>query len=121
MKLLTVLCALMFSVAGLAQVAPSGPRPFPEPRSGDFTARDFRIQSGGRLDVRIHYYTLGSPVKGANGRISNAVLILHGTGGSGRSLLGPTFAGVLFCSACLLDATKYFVISPDNIGHGESS
>jgi homoserine O-acetyltransferase/O-succinyltransferase len=60
-------------------------------------------------------------VKGANGQIGNAVLILHGTGGSGRSLLGPTFAGVLFCPGCLLDATKYFIISPDNLGHGSSS
>ena len=112
MKTLSFVAALLLNAAAFGQVAP---------KPADFTVRDFRFQTGDRLDVRIHYYTLGSPTKGADGRINNAVLILHGTGGSGRSLLGPTFAGVLFCSGCLLDATRYFVISPDSIGHGDSS
>jgi homoserine O-acetyltransferase/O-succinyltransferase len=121
MNRLVVLLALFWSMAAFAQVTPDGPRSFPEPSPGNFTEHDFRFQAGDHLDIRIHYYTLGSPVKGANGQIQNAVLILHGTGGSGRSLLGPTFAGVLFCPGCLLDATKYFIISPDNLGHGNSS
>ena len=69
----------------------------------------------------MHYTTLGKPVKDASGRTTNAVLILHGTGGSGHSLLRPIFAGVLFGPGQLLDATKYFIILPDNIGHGKSS
>src|SRR5436305_851074 len=98
MKILSFVAALLLSAAAFAQVAAT---------PADFTIRDFRFQTGERLDVRIHYYTIGSPVRGADGLVNNAVLILHGTGGSGRSLLGPTFAGALFCPGCLLDATKY--------------
>jgi homoserine acetyltransferase len=117
MKRLVVL-ALFWSVPAFAQ---AGSSTFPQPQPHDFTERDFQFKTGDHMDTRIHYYTLGSPVKGADGRVGNAVLILHGTGGSGTSLLGPTFAGMLFCSGCLLDATKYFIISPDNLGHGSSS
>ncbi len=69
----------------------------------------------------MHYTTLGKPAKDASGRTTNAVLVLHGTGGSGRGLLRPIFAGVLFGPGQLLDATRYFIILPDNIGHGKSS
>ena len=117
MKVPTLLSALLLSAVAAAQNAST----FPDPKPADFLARDFRFKSGERLDVRIHYYTIGTPVRGSDGHVKNAVLILHGTGGTGRSLLGPTFAGVLFCKGCLLDATKYFVVSPDNIGHGSSS
>ena len=72
-------------------------------------------------EVRMHYSTLGKPAKDASGRTTNAVLILHGTGGSGHSLLRPIFAGVLFGPGQLLDANKYFIILPDNVGHGQSS
>jgi len=72
-------------------------------------------------EVRVHYTTLGKAVKDANGRTTNAVLVLHGTGGSGRQFLRPIFAGVLFGPGQLLDAKKYFIILPDNIGHGKSS
>ncbi|MGH9564978.1 MAG: alpha/beta fold hydrolase, partial [Candidatus Angelobacter sp.] len=68
-----------------------------------------------------HYYTLGTPQKDANGKVKNAVLILHGTTGSGRQFLNDHFAGVLFGPGQLLDAAKYFIILPDNIGHGDSS
>ena len=117
MKRLVIL-ALVWSVSVFAQ---SSPGRFPQPVPHDFTAPNFQFKTGDHLDTRIHYYTLGSPEKRADGKVGNAVLILHGTGGSGRSLLGPTFAGMLFCSGCLLDATKYFIISPDNLGHGSSS
>lgn len=69
----------------------------------------------------MHYHTLGKPVKDVSGRTTNAVLILHGTGGTGGGLLIPIFAGVLFGPGQLLDAAKYFIILPDNVGHGKSS
>jgi homoserine O-acetyltransferase len=69
----------------------------------------------------MHYHTLGKPVKDASGRTTNAVLVLHGTGGTGGGLLIPIFAGVLFGPGQLLDAAKYFIILPDNVGHGKSS
>lgn len=101
-----------------AKVAPT----WPTPQEGDYVVHDFHFQSGETLpQVRLHYYTLGNPVKDANGRTSNAVLILHGTGGSGSSFLRPIFSGVLFGPGQLLDATKYFIILPDNVGHGKSS
>jgi homoserine O-acetyltransferase/O-succinyltransferase len=95
---------------------------WPAPQAGDYTVHDFHFQSGETLaEVRVHYTTLGKPVKDANGRTTNAVLILHGTGGTGTGLLRPIFAGVLFGPGQLLDASKYFIILPDNIGHGKSS
>jgi len=91
-------------------------------QEGDFVVHDFHFQSGETLpEVRLHYTTLGKPAKDANGRTTNAVLILHGTGGDGRGFLRPIFAGVLFGPGQLLDANKYFIILPDNLGHGQSS
>jgi homoserine O-acetyltransferase/O-succinyltransferase len=88
----------------------------------DYTVRGFRFDSGQTLPtLRLHYATLGSPRRSASGRVTNAVLILHGTGGSGRQFLGANFAGVLFGPGELLDANKYFIILPDEIGHGRSS
>jgi len=72
-------------------------------------------------ELRLHYTTIGSPVKNAAGAVTNAVLIMHGTGGSGRGFLSPTFGGELFGAGQLLDATKYYIILPDDIGHGNSS
>jgi len=69
----------------------------------------------------MHYHTLGKPEKDASGQTINAVLVLHGTGGTGGGLLIPIFAGVLFGPGQLLDAAKYFIILPDNVGHGRSS
>jgi homoserine O-acetyltransferase len=89
---------------------------------GDFTVHNFHFQSGETLaDVHMHYTTLGKPVKDASGRTANAVLILHGTSGTGATFLRPIFAGVLFGPGQLLDATKFFIILPDNVGHGKSS
>lgn len=95
---------------------------YPEPSSGDFIMRDFRFKSGEVLpELRIHYRTIGTPKRDASGRALNAVLILHGTGGSGESFLTDYFAGELFGPGQLLDATRYFIILPDGIGHGNSS
>lgn len=92
------------------------------PVEGDFVARDFRFQSGETLaELRLHYTTLGKPARDTQGRVTNAVLILHGTGGSGRQFLQPQFAGVLFGPGQLLDASRYYIILPDGIGHGKSS
>jgi homoserine O-acetyltransferase/O-succinyltransferase len=97
-------------------------RTWPTPQESAFIIHDFHFQSGETLpEVRMHYTTLGKPMKDASGHTTNAVLVLHGTGGSGSGLLRPIFAGVLFGPGQLLDATKYFIILPDNIGHGKSS
>ena len=94
----------------------------PEAQEGDFLARDFRFHSGETLpELRLHYRTLGRLARDAQGRATNAVLILHGTGGSGRQFLVPQFAGVLFGPGQLLDTSRYFIILPDGVGHGGSS
>ncbi len=95
---------------------------YPAPKDGTFVVKDFQFKSGERLaEVRLHYYTLGSPQKDPSGTIRNAVLILHGTGGTGKQFLTPNFGGELFGPGELLDAGKYFIILPDNVGHGGSS
>src|SRR5260370_41987795 len=86
------------------------------PQDGDYVLRDFHFKSGETLpELRMHYMTLGKPVPDAKGRVTNAVLILHGTGGSGRQFLAPQFADVLFGTGQLLDTNRYFVILPDNV------
>ncbi len=92
------------------------------PTRGDFTIRDFAFESGELLpELRIHYATLGSPSRDKTGEVRNAVLILHGTGGSGKAFLRDQFAGELFEPGQLLDASKYYIVLPDGIGHGQSS
>jgi homoserine O-acetyltransferase len=94
----------------------------PRPQEGDYVIHDFHFASGETLpELRMHYSFLGKPKKDAQGRVTNAVLIMHGTGGSGRSLINERFSGVLFGKGQLLDAEKYFIILPDGIGHGKSS
>lgn len=89
---------------------------------GDFVLRNFRFQSGETMpELRLHYTTLGLPMRDANGVVRNAVLILHGTGGSGHQFLRPQFAGVLFKPGGLLDPARMYIILPDDIGHGKSS
>jgi homoserine O-acetyltransferase/O-succinyltransferase len=98
------------------------PSQSPTPKGGDYVSHDFHFKSGETLpELRIHYATFGSPARDANGRVTNAVLLLHGTSGTGEQFLLPQFAGVLFGPGQLLDITRYYVILPDNIGHGKSS
>ncbi len=101
---------------------PSSRAPFPDLASGDFTIRDFRFASGETLpELKIHYRTIGTPRRDAKAAVRNAVLVLHGTTGSGRAFLSDNFAGVLFGPGQLLDAARYYLVLPDGIGHGESS
>jgi homoserine O-acetyltransferase/O-succinyltransferase len=95
---------------------------YPKPVEGDYLIRDFKFTSGESLpELRIHYYTLGTPRRDAHGVVRNAVLILHGTTGSGAQFLRPIFAGELFGPGEPLDAARYFLVLPDGIGHGKSS
>jgi len=95
---------------------------YPAPAQGDFVVQNFRFASGEKLlELRVHYRTLGTPQRDAQGVVRNAVLILHGTGGSGAQFIRPEFAGALFGAGQLLDAGRYFIILPDGIGHGQSS
>lgn len=92
------------------------------PQEDDYIAHDFHFKSGETLpELRLHYRTLGAPVRDAKGHVTNAVLILHGTGGQGSTFLQPIFAGALFGPGQLLDAARYYIIIPDNVGHGRSS
>jgi homoserine O-acetyltransferase/O-succinyltransferase len=93
-----------------------------QPTEGDFVAHSFKFESGEQLpDLRLHYRTLGQPIRNSRGEITNAVLLLHGTTGSGAQFLVPQFAGELFGPGQPLDVTHYFIAIPDNIGHGKSS
>jgi homoserine O-acetyltransferase len=94
----------------------------PKPVEGDFVVHEFHFRSGEVLpEMRLHYATYGKPEKDASGRVTNAVMVLHGTGGSGQQFTGANFAGVLFGPGQLLDASRYFIILPDSVGHGHSS
>ena len=95
---------------------------YPPTIEGDFVVHNFKFKSGQSLpDVRLHYTTLGKPAQDAQGRTTNAVLILHGTGGSGQQFLAPYFANELFNPGQILDASRYYLILLDGIGHGKSS
>src|SRR6266436_10324846 len=95
---------------------------YPAPDSGDYVIPDFHFQSGESLpELKIHYRTLGTPQRDEKGIVKNAILILHGTTGNGSNFLRAEFAGELFGAGQLLDARRYFIILPDNIGHGQSS
>jgi len=94
----------------------------PGTTEGNFVVHNFTFRSGESLPaVRLHYTTLGKPVRDARGHTTNAVLILHGTGGTGHQFLAPYFAGELFGAGQLLDASRYYLVLVDGIGHGKSS
>ena len=95
---------------------------YPPPIEGDYTIRDFKFASGETLpELKVHYRTLGKAEKDAQGKTINAVLIMHGTTGSGAQFIRPEFAGELFGKDQPLDAAKFFIVLPDGIGHGKSS
>ncbi len=106
------------------QLASARPEPI-SPSEGELVAQNFHFSSGETLpELRLHYTVLGKPHRDAHGRVDNAVLILHGTGGSGHNFLPATpdkFAGVRFGPGQRLDASRYYIILPDGIGHGKSS
>jgi homoserine O-acetyltransferase/O-succinyltransferase len=110
-------------VATVLLVAPSFTVAQPDHvAEGDFVIRDFRFASGESLpELRLHYLTLGTPRRSPTGAVVNAVLILHGTTGTGRTFLSPDFADELFGPGQPLDTAKYFVVLPDSPGHGRSS
>jgi homoserine O-acetyltransferase len=124
--------ALVFSLTAFARVigqsasssstTPTRQTNYPTPVQGDYVIKDFKFRSGETLpELKLHYRTIGSPTKDNAGVVRNAVLIMHGTGGTGAQFLSPQFAPVLFGPGQLLDATRYFIILPDAIGHGGSS
>jgi homoserine O-acetyltransferase/O-succinyltransferase len=89
---------------------------------GTISLTNFKFGDGNSLaSLRLHYLTLGKPHRKAAGQTDNAVLLLHGTGGDAKSLLNPAFSNVLFGPGAVLDINKYFLILPDDIGHGQSS
>jgi homoserine O-acetyltransferase/O-succinyltransferase len=108
--------------------APAAPRAAPQPIAGvtpvpgDYTIKDFAFTSGEKLpEVRLHYTTLGTAKRDAAGRVTNAVVILHGTTGSGTQFFRKQFTEPLFGPGAALDLTRYYVIIPDGIGHGGST
>ena len=122
----TIICKstllLLVSLACMASAFAQTASAWPAPREGDYVAKDFHFKDGSVLpELRLHYRVIGEPHRDSHGHVDNAVLILHGTGGTGTQFLNPRFAGVLFVPGGLLDAAKYFIILPDDIGHGKSS
>jgi len=120
----------LLALAALAPTVPSAPPPPPVAavakvwpvQEHDVLLKDFRFGSGESLpELRIHYATLGQPHRNAAGEIDNAVMVLHGTGGTGQQFLRPQFADELYGPGQPLDSGKYWIILPDNIGHGKSS
>lgn len=112
----------LFAMVFFGERPAAGQQAKPATAEGDFVVKNFQFRSGESLpELRLHYTTLGKPARDAQGRVSNAVLILHGTGGTGHQFLSPIFAGELFGPGQLLDATRYYIVLPDGIGHGKSS
>ena len=120
---LSVLLALALQAATpVASTPPSAPAKAWPTREADFTVANFRFRTGETLpQVRIHYTMLGQPHRDAKGEIDNAVMVLHGTGGTGKQFLQPQFADELYGPGQPLDISKYWIILPDNVGHGGSS
>lgn len=105
-----VLSAVLLSISASAFAAD-----YPAPKQGDWIARDFKFHTGEVMpELKLHFTTVGEPT-------GQPVLVLHGTGGSAASMLTAAFAGELFGAGQPLDASKYYIILPDAIGHGKSS
>src|SRR5262244_839520 len=123
MRVVVLLCLLcLCSSAAFAQTQTPPPRNYPAPVEGDYVIKDFQFRSGETLpELKMHFRTIGTLKTNSAGVAQNAILIGHGTGGAGTQFLNPIFGNVLFGPGQLLDATKYFIILPDGIGHGKSS
>ena len=116
------LVAAVVTLASLSVTPRARAADFPRAAEADFVVRDFRFGSGETLpSMNVHYRTIGTPQRDASGVVRNAVMILHGTGGTGGAFTSQTFGGELFGAGQVLDATRYFIILPDGIGHGKSS
>src|SRR5712691_9223837 len=103
----------VFALLCVAALAAFG-ADYPAPREASWVVRDFKFQSGEMLpELRLHYTTVGAPS-------GEPVVVLHGTTQSGTAMLSPTFAGELFGPGQPLDASRYYIILPDSIGHGKS-
>lgn len=114
---LTSFLLVALTAAGTAQTPAA-----PAVTEGDFIIRDYTFRSGESLpELRLHYRTLGTPKKDARGVVTNAVLVMHGTGGTGAQFITRSFSGELFGPGQNLDATKFFIVLPDGVGHGGSS
>jgi homoserine O-acetyltransferase len=108
--------------AAPANPAPSAPAKAWPVTPGDYTIQDFQFHDGSTLPaLKLHYRTLGTPKRDKSGNITNAVMVLHGTGGTGEQFLRPQFADELYGPGQPLDITRYYIILPDGIGHGGSS
>jgi homoserine O-acetyltransferase/O-succinyltransferase len=119
MTMIRRLAVLLFVTVSCA---PTGAAQSLRPAHGDLVIKDFKFTSGEILpSLKLHYRTFGKPQRDAKGIVRNAVLILHGTGGTGAQFETPTFAGQLFVPGGLLDANRYFLILPDSLGFGQSS
>jgi homoserine O-acetyltransferase/O-succinyltransferase len=122
MRSALLLLFLTCVVPAFAQTSNPPQRSYPAPIEGDYIIPNFHFHSGEVLpELKIHYRTIGTLKLSSSGMAENAVLIGHGTGGTGTQFLSPQFAGVLFGPGQLLDATRYFIILADGIGHGGSS
>ncbi len=113
---------VVFLLSAACWAQPQNQPLFPN-REGDWIARDFEFKSGEKMaELRLHYTTLGAPTRDAAGHVNNAVIVMHGTTGSGHPFAtNPGFAGELFGKGQPLDIEKYFIVLPDSIGHGKSS
>ena len=124
-RALVVVVTVSCSFCLFAQVRNSAPKSSPRTwptQDGVVRLHDFRFGTGEKLpELKLHYLTLGKPHRNEAGNVDNAVLLLHGTGGDAHSLLNPIFSDVLFVPGGVLDIQKYYLILPDEIGHGESS
>lgn len=118
-SLLIVSAEVLFCAAAGAQTAAPS---YPNQKEDTFVAKDFNFQSGETMpSIKLHYTTVGTPHKNAQGEIDNAVLLLHGTTGTGKNYLSPSLGGQLFGPGQPLDAAKFYLIMPDGIGRGGSS
>jgi len=116
------LAIIIVLVSSAALAAQPNPPAYPNQKEADFTIQNFKFESGETLpQLKLHYTTVGTPHKNAQGEIDNAVLLLHGTTGTGKNFLSPAIGGQLFGPGQPLDAKKFYLIMPDGIGRGGSS